>query len=48
MVAYALQRRGQLFVDIDNTISDAWQRLRRVREGVTTVGGWNVLGFELS
>eukprot|EP00434_Breviolum_minutum_P003502 symbB.v1.2.003078.t1/scaffold169.1/size288995/6 len=29
VVAYALQRRGQLFVDIDNTISDAWQRLRR-------------------
>ncbi|CAL1170546.1 unnamed protein product [Cladocopium goreaui] len=29
VVEYALQRRGRLFVDIDNTISDAWKRIRR-------------------
>mmetsp|Transcript_35900 Transcript_35900/g.65892 ORF Transcript_35900/g.65892 Transcript_35900/m.65892 type:complete len:914 (-) Transcript_35900:50-2791(-) len=29
MMVYALNRRHHLFVDIDNTINDAWERLRR-------------------
>ena len=38
VVEYALQRRGRLFVDIDNTISDAWKRIRRV--GIQVILGW--------
>lgn len=30
VVEFARHRRGQLFVDIDNTISDAWKRIQRV------------------
>ncbi|CAE8614510.1 unnamed protein product, partial [Polarella glacialis] len=29
VVEYALNQRGRLFVDIDNTVSDAWLRIRR-------------------
>jgi len=29
MMVYALNRRHHLFVDIDNTVNDAWERIRR-------------------
>ncbi|CAK9110150.1 unnamed protein product [Durusdinium trenchii] len=35
VIEYALHRRGHLFVDIDNTISDAWKRIQRVGVSAT-------------
>ncbi|OLQ07173.1 hypothetical protein AK812_SmicGene9511 [Symbiodinium microadriaticum] len=35
VVEHGLHRRGKLFVDIDNTVSDAWNRIRRA-----TIPSW--------
>ena len=47
MVEYALQRRGRLFVDIDNTISDAWNRIRVGGQGLLRDEGIRWLNFIL-
>ena len=47
VVEYALYRRGRLFVDIDNTISDAWKRIQRAGEAQAGgVGRWEPMSLD--
>jgi len=43
IISYALQRRGKLFVDVDNTVSASWESIRRA-----AVPSWPGVTFDVS